>query len=74
MIVDEIVFKQIHAYAMGSPVSPVVANLCMEAIEEMAINTTPVPPKVMKYWNDMLATVSASLKKRSWLFPQHRRN
>ena len=34
---------------MGSPVSPVVANLCMEAI---AINTTPVPPKEWKRYVD----------------------
>ena len=33
---------------MGSPVSPVVANLCIEEIEEQAINTTPVPPKIWK--------------------------
>jgi len=37
---------------MGSLVSPVVANLCMEAIEEMAINTTPVTPKVLKGYVD----------------------
>ncbi len=29
-------YKQIHGCAMGSPVSPIVANLCMEEIEELA--------------------------------------
>ena len=36
-------YKQIHGCAMGSPVSPVVANLCMETIEESAISSTRVP-------------------------------
>ena len=31
---NDSVYKQIHGCAMGSPVSPVVANLCMEVIEE----------------------------------------
>ena len=44
---------------MGIPVSPVVANLCMEAIEEMAIKQLPFH---LKYGNGMLMTVSASLK------------
>jgi retron-type reverse transcriptase len=29
-------YKQIHGCAMGSPVSPIVANLCMEEIEDTA--------------------------------------
>ena len=37
---------------MGSPVSPVVANLCMEAIEELAINTSDVQPKVWRRYVD----------------------
>ena len=51
-IYDDKIYKQIHGCAMGSPVSPVVANLCMEAIEEMAINTSEVQPKVWKRYVD----------------------
>lgn len=32
---------------MGSPVSPVVANICLEVTEDSAINATPVP---LRYW------------------------
>ena len=45
-------YKQIHGCAMGSPVSPVVANICMEKIEEMAIKTVPVPPRTWKRFVD----------------------
>ena len=45
-------YKQIHGCAMGSPVSPVFANICMEKIEEMAIKTTSVPPKTWKRFVD----------------------
>ena len=37
---------------MGSPVSPVVANLCMESIEEVAINASEVQHKVWKRYVD----------------------
>ena len=37
---------------MGSPVSPVVANLCMEVIEESAIAASTTPPKVWKRYVD----------------------
>ena len=39
-------YNQIHGRAMGSPVSPVVANICIgRNVEEMAIKTTSVPHK-----------------------------
>ena len=38
--------------AMGSPVSPVVANLCMEVIEDSALINSMVPPKVWKRYVD----------------------
>ena len=37
-----------------SPVSPVVANLCMEEIEESAINSSSVPPKIWKRYVDVI--------------------
>ncbi|XP_068741458.1 uncharacterized protein [Montipora capricornis] len=49
---NDTVYKQIHGCAMGSPVSPVVANLCMEIIEESAIASSTTPPKVRKRYVD----------------------
>ena len=37
---------------MGSPVRPVLANLCMEVIEESAIAASTTPPKVWKRYVD----------------------
>ena len=37
---------------MGSPVSPVVANLCMEVIEDSALFISTVPPKIWKRYVD----------------------
>ena len=45
-------YRQLHGCAMGTPVSPVVANLCMEEIEEEAINIAEVKPKVWKRYVD----------------------
>ena len=44
-VYNDTIYKQIHGCAMGSPISPVVANLCMEEIEKTAINVTTVSPK-----------------------------
>ena len=47
LVYNDMIYKQIHGCAMGSPVSPVVVKLCMEATEELVINySTAIPPKV----------------------------
>ena len=37
-------FEQVEGAAMGSPVSPIVANLYMEFLEQKALSTAPHPP------------------------------
>ncbi len=49
-----------HGCAMGSPVSPVIANLYMEEIEERAIANTANPPKV---WHRYVDDVLSDMKK-----------
>ena len=39
-----IYYLQIHGAAMGSPVSPIICNLYMEHLEQLAISTAPHPP------------------------------
>ena len=36
--------EQVEGAAMGSPVSPIVANLYMEYLEQKALSTAPTPP------------------------------
>ena len=37
-------YEQVHAVAMGSPISPLVAKLFMEEFESKAINSSPICP------------------------------
>ena len=39
-------YQQTRGAAMGSPISPIVANLFMEEFEKRAINTAKTPPKI----------------------------
>ena len=41
-------YEQQEGAAMGSPISPIVANLYMERFEQLAINTAPHPPFLEK--------------------------
>ena len=50
-------YEQIEGAAMGSPLSPVVANLFMETLEEKALSTTTLKPKIwLRYVDDTFVT------------------
>jgi hypothetical protein len=51
-------YKQIHGCAMGSPVIPIVANLCLEVIEELALAQAIIPPKKwFRYVDDVFSII-----------------
>ncbi|XP_019619742.1 PREDICTED: uncharacterized protein LOC109466463 [Branchiostoma belcheri] len=55
-------YSQVEGAAMGSPVSPIVANLFMEWFESRALTTFPNPPKVwVRYVDDVGAVLKSSL-------------
>ena len=44
--------EQTEGAAMGSPLSPIIANLCMEAFEKQAISKAPQPPTFWRRFVD----------------------
>ena len=45
-------YEQLEGAAMGSPLSPIIANLYMEEFENKALSTAPNPPTLWKWFVD----------------------
>ena len=52
---ESLFFRQRHGIAMGSPMSPGLAGLCMEYFEcELLSTLSPAPPLCLRYVDDVL--------------------
>ena len=63
-------YEQIEGAAMGSPLSPIVANIFMENFEKEALETAPHPPSLWKrFVDDTFVILEAQYKEE--FFPPH---
>ena len=60
-------FEQLQGAAMGSPISPIVANLFMEDFEIKATNSAVDPPRIWKRFMDDTFVVIDSARKENFL-------
>ena len=60
-------YEQVEGAAMGSPVSPIVAHLYMEYIEQKALSTTPNSPRFWHMFVDDTFVIHKDVNKQGFL-------
>ena len=60
-------YEQVEDAAMGSPVSPIVANLYMEYLEQKALSTAPHPPRFWCRYVDDTFVIHKEANKQGFL-------
>ena len=56
-------YEQVEGAAMGSPVSPIVANIYMEYLEQNSLSTAPHPPR---FWCRFVDDTLSSTRKPTY--------